>query len=193
MKKTLMTLLGIGLLTAVGTAQMAPRDTAKAMLGGHSVAVEYGQPALKGRDLGALVSQLPEDRMWRAGSEQVTTFTAEAPVMVGGKTVPAGTYSVYIHCGDNNAFSFVLNEVVGQPLGKIWDQAPAEMAKEPWPHFAYSKEIGSSEVARVAMKQGQSGTSRDLLTFAFEEKGPAAILTMSWGDQSWSVPVKAGN
>ena len=119
MKKILITLLGIGLLTAVGTAQMAPRDTAKAMLGGHSVAVEYGQPALKGRDLGALVSQLPEDRMWRAGSEQVTTFTAEAPVMVGNKTIPAGTYSVYIHCDDNNAFSFVLNEVVGQPLVPI--------------------------------------------------------------------------
>ena len=43
------------------------------------------------------MKQLPADRIWRAGENQVTTFTTEADVTIGGKTVPAGKYSVYVH------------------------------------------------------------------------------------------------
>lgn len=193
MKQTLTSLFLLTLLATAATAQMAPRDTAKATIGGHAVAVEYGQPALNGRDIGALIAQLPEDRMWRAGSEQVTTFTTDGAVRVGGKTVPAGKYSLYVHCGDNNAFSLVLNSKVGVPLGEIWAQAPPELKNEPWPHMNYTHDIGDSEVARVAMKKATSSGAHDRLKFAFQQEGGSSVLTMSWGEQSWSVPVGPAN
>ena len=42
------------------------------------------------------MAQLPADRVWRAGVDQVTTLTTEADLMVGGKRVPAGKYTLYV-------------------------------------------------------------------------------------------------
>src|SRR5678815_5064867 len=82
---------------AVFAQEPAPRETATATVGGKKVAVEYGRPSLRGRPITELIAQLPPDRIWRAGVDAATTFTAEAPVMVGDKTVPAGTYTMYVY------------------------------------------------------------------------------------------------
>ena len=63
--------------------QMAPRETVTASIGGGEVSVEYGRPSLKGREFTELMSKLPPDRMWRAGSEQVTTFSTSVPLSMG--------------------------------------------------------------------------------------------------------------
>ena len=42
--------------------------------------------------------------------------------MVGGKMVPAGKYSVYVHAGETGAWSLILNQDLGVPLGQIWDR-----------------------------------------------------------------------
>ena len=51
---------------------------------------------MKGRKLDDLLAQLPADRIWRAGDNQVTTLTAESDILVGGAKVPAGKYSLYV-------------------------------------------------------------------------------------------------
>ena len=178
------------LISSVAGQPAAARDKAKARVGNAGVTVEYGQPALNGRSLEELMEKLPDDRMWRAGSEQITTFSARAAVELGGKMVPAGKYSVYVYCDENNELSLVLNEVLGQPLVDLWAEAPAEFAQEPWPHFAYSKEIADKEVVRVPMTKTRSAAEHDRFNFAFAEHGDETLLTMSWGDQSWSVPLK---
>ena len=61
---------------------------------GKKVAVDYGRPALKGRKLDELLKQLPADRIWRAGENQVTTLTTEGDILVGGRRCrPASTPS----------------------------------------------------------------------------------------------------
>lgn len=172
--------------------QMAPRQTVKASVGGGTVSLEYGQPSLNGRDFNELLSKLPPDRMWRAGSEQVTTLAATAPLSVGGAIVPAGKYSVYVHCPSDlksGSFSLVLNKVLGQPLKDIWAAAPAAVANEPWPHFKYSEEIGAQEVARVPMSRGK-GNNTDLFTITLTKAASGATLNMAWGTELWSVDVK---
>src|SRR5512132_1444654 len=77
--------------------ERAPRETVSALVGGKKVSVEYGRPALKGRKMGDLLSQLPADRIWRAGMDQATTLTAEGDITVGGKPVKAGKYTLYVH------------------------------------------------------------------------------------------------
>ena len=57
----------------------------------------------------------------------------------------------YIHVPAEGNPSLALNKALGQPLGKIWAQAPANMIKEPWPHMAYEKEIKDQEVARIEL------------------------------------------
>ncbi len=175
--------------------QMAPRETVTAGVGGGEVSVEYGRPSLKGRDFNELMSKLPPDRMWRAGSEQVTTFSTTVPLSLGGKMVPAGKYSVYVNCPKdlkNGSFSLVLNKNLGQPLKDIWAAAPAAVANEPWPHFKYTEEIGNQEVARVPMSRGK-GSAGDLFTITLTKAASGVALNMTWGTELWSTDIKSAS
>ena len=173
------------------TQTPSPRETAMAKVGGESVSVEYGRPSLSGRSFSELTSKLPEDRMWRAGSEQVTTLTTEGDIYIGDSKVPAGKYSLYVYCPADGEYALAVNKVVGQPLSKVWDEAPDELKNEPWPHFSYSEEIADSEVARVPMADSKTSSTVDMFTIALEEEGDGAVMKLAWGESAWSVPVKA--
>ena len=95
--------------------QRVPRETVKASVAGKNVAIEYGRPQLKGRALADLLQQLPADRVWRAGENEVTTFTIEGPVSIGGKNVAAGKYSLYVHVPESGDWSLVVNTDPGCP------------------------------------------------------------------------------
>jgi len=168
----------------------APRGSAVTTLGTNKITIDYGRPALKGRDLNVLMNDLPADRMWRAGENEVTTFTTEAPVSIGGKTVPAGKYSLYVHAGEKGAWALVLNRDLGVPLGKIWDKAPENMKNAPWPHLdGYTKSVGDKEIVRASMKATKPAASADLYTMSFTPTGRDAELTLAWGDEAWSVEI----
>jgi len=177
------------ILTPSTLAQMAPRETVTAQIGGAKVSVEYGRPSLKGRNFEELFSQLPADRMWRAGSEQITTLTTTAPLIMGGMMVPPGKYSLYVHCPENGAYSLAVNKALGQPLKLLWSQAPANLADEPWPHMNY-QEIKGSEVARIPLSEAKSSDSVDLFTITVVEGSAGGTLSLAWGDQVWSASIK---
>jgi hypothetical protein len=192
MRTHLLTVVAVLAIAAAALAQGdSPRGKAEATIDGKTLVVDYGRPALKGRSTSDLMAKLPEDRIWRAGMNQVTTLTTKSDLMVGGKKVPAGEYSVYVHIPESGDWSLVLNSVLGQPLGKVWAEAPENLKNEPWPHFAYTKEIGDKEVARAAMKSGNANPPVDLFTIDLKTSGDGASMMMSWGDQLWSVDLKA--
>jgi hypothetical protein len=167
------------------------RGSATATIGGQSVAIDYGQPELKGRDLGELMKQLPPDRIWRAGVNQVSTLTSGADLMIGGTRVPAGKYSVYVHAGEAGGWSLILNKDLGVPLGTIWDQAPDNMKNEPWPHLGdYTEAIKDQEVVRAGMDAVKGAPAAEKFTMSFAEAGDGADLTLAWGDQAWKVGVQ---
>jgi hypothetical protein len=69
-----------------------PRQNPSATVGGKKVSVEYGQPSLNKRTIKDLLSQLPQDRVWRAGVNQVTTLTAEGDIASAARrSRPAST------------------------------------------------------------------------------------------------------
>ena len=169
----------------------SPRGAAVTTLGTNKITIDYGRPALKGRDLNVLMKDLPEDRVWRAGENEVTTFTTEAPVSIGGKTVPAGKYSLYVNADEKGAWSLILNSDLGIPLGKIWDKAPDNMKNAPWPHLeGYTKSVGDKEVVRAKMTATKVGAPADLYTMSLAPKGKDAELTLAWGNEAWSIAVK---
>lgn len=170
----------------------APRETVTASVGGKKLSVEYGRPALKGRTLDALIAQLPADRIWRAGVDQVTTLTTETALMLGDKKVPAGKYTVYVHAPEKGDWSLVLNSDAGIALIKLWDKAPANVANAPWPHLEGYSNIAAKEVARTAMKSGTTAPPAELFSIALAaNKTRGVSMTMSWGDRSWSLDLAA--
>ena len=175
---------------AVPALAQNARGAASTNVAGKKLAVDYGRPALKGRALDELLKQLPPDRMWRAGENQVSTISLEGDVMIGGKKVPAGKYSVYVHAADANTWELVLNKDLGVPLGKIWAEAPEKMKNEPWPHMGdYTKAIASQEVARVPLKAIKASAPADLFTISFAPAADGSTLTLAWGTQAWSADV----
>ena len=68
----------------------------------------YGRPIKRGRDLfggaGANYGKIvnPDAPVWRAGANQSTQLKTEVPLVINGKTVPPGTYTMFIDLKPNN-------------------------------------------------------------------------------------------
>jgi hypothetical protein len=168
------------------------RGTATATLNGKKVTIDYGRPALKGRALGDLIKQLSEDRVWRSGDDQVTTLTTETNLDIGGKIVKAGKYSLYVHLPADGSRNLILNTDLGQPLVTIFAQAPENMKNAPWPYIGnYQAKIGDKEILRAAMKKETVSAPVDEFTIDLTPVKDAANLKLSWGDESWSIDLKA--
>jgi Protein of unknown function (DUF2911) len=98
-KRIALPLLLAILFTTAAFAQMgggkaSPPATATCDLGGgKTIKTDYSSPRMKGRKIyGELV---PFGQVWRTGANDATTFVTSADVVVGGKTVPAGSYTIF--------------------------------------------------------------------------------------------------
>jgi hypothetical protein len=189
---TRLTAVAAALVLATSPAFASERGKASAAIDGKNVTIDYGRPALKGRPLGELLKQLPEDRIWRAGDDQVTTITTAGDLLIGGKKLPAGKYSMYVHLGEDGSRSLVVNSDLGIPLIKIWDKAPANLANEPWPRLdGYQKNVADKELVRATMKKETIKAPVDTFTIDLKPVADGAKLNFAWGDESWSIDVKA--
>ncbi len=184
-------LLAAAAMLAASVTGAAERGAASATVGGKQVAIDYGRPSLKGRAFADLLSQLPEDRVWRAGENQVTTLTSEGAVTIGGKKLAAGKYSLYVHLGADGSRSLLVNSDLGVPLVKLFAKAPAHLANEPWPRLdGYAKNVTDKELLRVAMRKETTAAAVDPFTIAFTPAGQGATLKLAWGEEAWSVDVQ---
>lgn len=177
-------------LPALAAAQQAPRENPSVSVGAKKVSIEYGRPSLKGRAIKDLLSQLPADRVWRTGVDQVTTLTTEGDVLVGGKKVAAGKYSVYVHAPENGDWSLLLNSDPGVPLKTIFAGAPPAVADALWPRLDGYDKVKDKEVARATLKSGKAPAAVEQFQIALAPAGNGATMTLSWGDQTWTTDIK---
>src|SRR2546426_12503909 len=76
--------------------------------GGKWIEITYGRPIKRGRDLfggsGASYGKVvnPDAPVWRAGANVSTQLKTEVPLTINGKTVPPGTYTMFIDLKPNN-------------------------------------------------------------------------------------------
>jgi hypothetical protein len=191
MKMRFAALATLAALPLAGPAlAQAPRGAAVATLGTSKVTIDYGRPALKGRAIDALLKQLPPERIWRAGENEVSTFSTEADVKVGGKAVKAGKYSLYVSVPMSGKWALILNSDLGQPLGVIWKEAPENLKNMPYPYLGdYEQKIKAKEVLREDLKPGKSTTPAENFTISFATKGTGSTMTLAWGDQVWTTEI----
>ncbi len=215
MKRVLFFTLVAASLVGTGYAQGAKRGAAEGTIQGKRVAVDYGQVELRGRSLDSLIALLPDDRVWRAGVDEVTTLTTQGDLFVDGlcgsscsrnrspsgrRKVPAGRYSVYVSVPQQGDWLLILNSDPGIELGALAKAlgflVPESAAKRLWPHlegYNLNREkhvsgIADKEVARVTMRPGIANPPVDPFTVSLSASGSNALtMTLAWADKSWSV------
>ena len=80
-------------------------------LGGARVSIDYGRPAKRGRVIwGKLV---PLDTVWRLGANSPTILTTATDLAIGGVTIPAGAYSLWLVPSDRRPVLFVNRQTQG--------------------------------------------------------------------------------
>src|SRR6187551_2333119 len=97
MKKTLIILAFIlaPLITEaqLKTPQASPKATVFQTVGLTDIEIVYSRPAARGRAVfGNLV---PFGKVWRTGANENTTISLSDDVVIDGKTLPKGKYSLY--------------------------------------------------------------------------------------------------
>ncbi|MBC7896349.1 MAG: DUF2911 domain-containing protein [Cytophagaceae bacterium] len=76
------------------------------------VKIDYGQPHARGRAVaGALAADL--DKVWRLGANNPTTLTTEVDLLIGGATVPKGTYVLWAETSAKGPWKLIVNSDPG--------------------------------------------------------------------------------
>ena len=147
----------------------SPPATAKCELaGGKSITVDYSSPRGKGRKVfGGIV---PFGEVWRAGANEATTFVATADLMVGGKHVPAGSYTLFT-IPNQDKWTLIISKKTGE-----WGI--------PYPG-------ADGDLARVDMKVSPTSAPVENFTIAFDKSGKGCTLRMEWENTRASADISS--
>ncbi len=108
--------------------------------------------------------------MWRTGANEATTFVASSDVVIGGKTIPAGSYTIFtVPAADK--WTLIINKKTGE-----WG-------------IPYKYE--SDELARVDMKVSKLPSPVENFTINYAKAGTGCSLQLDWETTRASVDINA--
>ena len=133
---------------------------------GKTITVDYSSPRMRGRRIfGGLV---PFGEVWRAGANEATTFVTNSNLVVGGKDVPAGSYTLFT-LPTANRWTLIINKQTG-----IWGI--------PYPGPA-------SDFTRTEMTVSRLPAPLENFTIGFDRAGGGCTLRLDWETTRASVSI----
>lgn len=152
-----------------GVPALSPRDTVRAVVGRAQITIDYGRPAVRGR---AVFSRgVLGDTVWRVGANTATQFTTTADLLVNGKRLPAGTYSLWVRVSpDNSSYALVFNTQSGQ-----WGTE----------HHA------ERDLVSVPLAVQQLPDNQEQLAISVDRDGDGAVLRVRWAHLALSARLHA--
>ncbi|MDW3646278.1 MAG: DUF2911 domain-containing protein [Bacteroidia bacterium] len=154
----------------INTPAPSPYSKIEQAVGLGTVTVEYFRPSMKGRDIyGGLV---PFDKIWRTGANSGTQVSFSENVTVGGKEVPAGTYTLYTKPGKSSWTVMIYKDTkLGGAVGR------------------YNE---ADELTRFMVEPVTMPFKVETLTIMFGDlTDDQANMSLIWEDQMISMPIKA--
>lgn len=167
----------LAVLTVVASPSMAqdkasrpspPASAHCAFANGKTIHVDYSSPRMNKREIfGALV---PFGQVWRAGANEATTFVIDTDVTVGGKAVPAGSYTLFT-VPNKDKWTLIISKKTGE-----WGI--------PYPGEA-------DDFLRTDMKVSKLPSSLENFTISFKNSGNTCTMHMDWDTTSASATFSA--
>ena len=155
--------------------------------GGKWIEITYGRPIRRGRNLfggagneyGKAVN--PDAPVWRAGANNTTQLKTELPMVINGKTVAPGTYTMFIDLKPNNWTLIISNH-------KAQTRYDPNNKQELWGAYGYTPD---KDVLRAPMTLATLPFSVDQLTWEFTDMSDAGgRMTIMWDKTAASVPFR---
>lgn len=129
--------------------------------------VIYSRPQTKGREIFGNLEEY--GKIWRLGANEATEIEFFRPVVIAGKNVPKGRYTMY-----------------AIPTEKTWTII-INRETDIWGAFKYDPR---KDVVRTALPVTPLDTPLDAFTMVFEKGDPGANLIIAWDKVSVSLPIR---
>lgn len=191
------------LVVAQGGRPLSPAGQAATQVGGHWVTrpgadeatyeggkwieIAYGRPIKRGRDLWGSGADYGKTLnagapVWRAGANVSTRLKTEAPLVINGKTVAPGEYSLFIDLKPN-AWTLIVSNWAAQ-------QTPSDDKNALWGSFGYTPD---KDVVRAPMTLSTLPVSVDQLTWSFVDMTDAGgRFALMWDRTMATTPFTVG-
>jgi len=123
--------------------------------------VVYSRPQLNGRSLSSLA---PAGQVWRTGANEATEITFYQDASIGGKSVKAGTYTLFTVPGEKE-WTVILNSDINA-----------------WGSYSHDK---SKDVVEVSAPVSMADDSLEAFAIAFDKDG---TMHLGWDKVRVAVP-----
>ena len=142
------------------------------------IAIDYGQPHLRGRNVIGMPGVVPWDSVWRTGANMSTQLNTEVDVTIGNTFIPRGVYTLF-SLPTRSGWKLVVSREVNQ-WGTNYDP--------------------SKDFARIDLRQRTLAEPVESLTFwlipAIENPPsktfPHGVLKFAWGTTELSTDWRVG-
>lgn len=163
--------LGITAQAQIKTPAPSPFQKIEQTVGLTDVTLEYSRPAMRGRTIfGGLV---PFGEIWRTGANANTKITFSDDVVVGGKTLKAGSYAIYTRPALTTWDVIFYSDANNSGTPKKWDE--------------------SKVAATVSAKVYPMPMNIQSFTMTFDDvTSDSASLGILWEKTYVGVPIKFG-
>jgi hypothetical protein len=162
-------LFSLTIIAACQGNRPSPAASASCDLGGgKTITTKYSSPRLKGRKM--IGEHEPYGKVWRNGANEATTFVTSTDLMVGGKAVPAGSYTLFV-LPNPDKWTLIINKKTGE-----WG-------------IPYTYE--AEELARVDMKLSKTSSPVENFTIAYDKTATGCTLREEWDSTSATIDIAA--
>ena len=150
-----------------GPPKSPPADAECKFSDGKTVKVHYSSPRMRGRKIyGGLV---PYGQVWRTGANEATSFVTDTDLTVGGKDVPAGSYTMFT-VPNADKWSLIINKKTGE-----WG-------------IPYKYE--SDELLRAEMNVSKTPSQVENFTIGFDQGGGGCTMNLDWENTRASIQLQ---
>ena len=130
------------------------------------VRVIYSRPQLKGRPLSELV---PAGKVWRTGANESTEISFYKDVMMGGKNIPAGSYSLFTIPGEKN-WTIILNKDLHNMGSHSYDE--------------------SADMVRMTVPSSSGEQALEAFSIGFERVEDGVHMVLAWDKTRVTAPIQ---
>jgi hypothetical protein len=154
--------------------RLSPHETIKATLEGDEISITYGRPYTKdpnsGQSRQIWGGLVPFGKVWRLGADEATLLTTRQSIQINGKTIPAGTYSLFLLPGSKTDAQLIVNKQTGQ-WGTKYDE--------------------TQDLVRVPVKGEALSAPVEQLNITIEQNtGGSGALKIAWEKTAYSAEIR---